>query len=157
MEMVERCKRSPKWKGFTLPELIIAVCIVLVLAVVISIFLLSHIERSKISKVVNSMDNIRIAFASAYTKNVGITDQNGDLDYLDDLIRMGFLSNFRPEPDCSVWKVRRDIDIYGRSAYYLVIDISRCPPSDFIRKMMNTIDQTIDDGDSTKGVFRYTM
>ncbi|MEM2056668.1 MAG: prepilin-type N-terminal cleavage/methylation domain-containing protein [Thermoproteota archaeon] len=143
-------------KGFTILEIVIAIGVAIILAVGASIYLLHHIERAIISTIASGMDNIRVAFASAYTTGLGIDDVNGDGDYLDDIIRMGFLSNFSPYPKCSVWKVEKDVDINGRKAYYLRIDLTACR-GEFYMKMLNEIDKAIDDGNRDTGIFRHSI
>jgi len=86
-------KNKNTHKGFTLIELIIAICIMLITAVIATPFIIHNIERSRVTNIVENILNIRTAFNSYFIKTSGvIADVNSNGDFLDDIIANGWIS-----------------------------------------------------------------
>ncbi|MEM4239212.1 MAG: hypothetical protein QXP49_05860 [Nitrososphaerota archaeon] len=141
-------------KGFGILEIAVAVGMAILLIAVVAYFVLENIERAKVAELIENLENVRTAFNSAYTKNQGIRDENEDGDYIDDLVKIGFLSNIPTYPKCASWHIKKIGDTCDRGVYIIHVDMSLCEDSERT-KLLRKVDEHIDDGKRESGNFRF--
>ena len=147
--MVTRTKE----KGFTLVELLIAVGIILLMAAVVVGLFLRHVDRARAANVAENINNIRVALNTTISKTgKHLVDENGDSDYLDDLIELGAISGKPSYPSCGEWFLRKTTDDYGNVAYYIEVDTTDCPEK--VENDFQKVDDEIDDSDPNTGQVR---
>jgi len=148
-----KAKISKREGGFTLVQLVVAVGIILLLAAVSIPFLTKHTKNARVSAIADNVYNVKTALNAALTRsNINLKDENGDFDYLDDLVNAAVISKRPSFPSCSLWYVRRSDDGNGKYAYYIEIDVSNCP--DQVQDDMTYFDEKMDDADGDTGGVR---
>lgn len=140
-------------EGFTLIQLVVAVGIMLLLAAVSIPFLTKHTRNARVSAIAENVRNVKTALNAILAKpGINFEDENGDSDYLDDLVNAAAISKKPTYPSCSNWYVRRSDDGNGNYAYYIEIDVSNCPEQ--VQDDMEYYDEQTDDGNSDAGGVR---
>ena len=148
-----KAKISKREGGFTLLQLVVAVGIMLILAAVSIPFLTKHTRNARVSAIAENVRNVKTALNAILAKpGINFEDENGDSDYLDDLVNAAAISKRPTYPSCSNWYVRRSDDGNGKYAYYIEIDVSNCPEQ--VQDDMEYYDEQTDDGDSDAGGVR---
>jgi len=148
-----KAKILKRKEGFTLIQLVVAVGIMLLLAAVSIPFLTKHTRNARVSAIAENVYNVKTALNAILAKpGINFEDENGDSDYLDDLVNAAAISKRPTYPSCSNWYVRRSDDGNGKYAYYIEIDVSNCPEQ--VQDDMEYYDEQTDDGDSDAGGVR---
>ena len=148
-----KAKILKRKEGFTLIQLVVAVGIMLLLAAVSIPFLTKHTRNARVSAIAENVRNVKTALNAILAKpGINFEDENGDSDYLDDLVNAAAISKRPTYPSCSNWYVRRSDDGNGNYAYYIEIDVSNCPEQ--VQDDMEYYDEQTDDGDSDAGGVR---
>jgi len=142
-----------KQEGFTFIELAVIIAIGLVVGAVALGLFLDHVGRARRANITDNINKIKTAMnVTIASKGNWLTDADGDSDYLDELVRIGALSDKPRYPSCSVWYLHSKTDDKGDVSYYLDIDISGCPED--VQKDLTEMDDEIDDGDASTGFIR---
>ena len=134
--------RQNRQRGFTLTEIVIAVGVILLIGAVIVPLILSHMQDSRVASVSDNRLKIQAATRSAVLDQQGeLKDTDNDGDYLDELIRLGYLDR-RPslmgeEPQNVILKEAPSGD---GIQYYLKLDCN----STECQQLIKDVDRTID-------------
>ena len=131
-------------RGITLLQLLVAVFILLLVVGIVSVILLQHVQRGKSAAVVKDITSIKTAINSAVARE-DMKDENGDGNYLDDLVRKRYLSKEPRAIQGANYTVEAHFDNETATVvYFLRID---CASTEECVKIFKDLDKEIDNSD----------
>ncbi len=128
--------------GFTLLEVVVAVVVMLLVGAAVAAMLLKQVNRGRTSAAAYDIISIRTAITSAAARG-DLKDSNGDGNYLDDLIRKGYLTKSPTVIPGATYQVLKSATENGTTIYYLEITCNNT----VCERTIKELDKEIDGGD----------
>ncbi|AJF08111.1 prepilin-type N-terminal cleavage/methylation domain-containing protein [Geoalkalibacter subterraneus] len=128
-------------KGFTLVEIVVAIALVLLAAAIVVPMLFKHIDREKVASVNAEVLSLRAAVKAAILRDGGLKDNNGDGNFLDDLVDTDYLDRAPKSLPGATWLLKQTTHTSGRKVFYLDIE---CPDAECV-KVAQELDLMVDE------------
>ena len=128
--------------GFTLLEVVVAVVVILLVGAAVAGILIRQVNRAKAGATAYDVISIRTAVASAMARG-DLVDANHDGNYLDDLLKKGYLNKAPSVIPGASYQVLKATKSNGTELYYLEIE---CTNEECV-KTLKALDEEIDGGD----------